>query len=95
MPMSILLTADYLAGKYIFQDGCRLDMDVCCDLLKDKGEVSENIRAYEYILSEVSINVNKFVPDDDGQTYLNLYNKDYVLVERHPYKKIESLEVKE
>lgn len=36
-----------------------------------------------------------FVPDDDGQTYLNLYNKDYVLVERHPYKKIESLEVKE
>lgn len=65
IPMSILLTADYLAEKYIFQDGCNLDMGVCCSLLKDKGEVSENEKAYEFILSEVSININKFVPDDE------------------------------
>ena len=65
IPMSILLTADHLAEKYIFMDNCRLDLDTCCNLLKDKGEVSENERAYEFILSEVSININKFVPDDE------------------------------
>ena len=66
IPMSILLTADYLAEKYIFKDGCRLDLDVCCQLLKNKGEVSENERAYEFILSEISININKFEPDEEG-----------------------------
>lgn len=34
-----------------------------------------------------------YAVDDDGQTYLNLYNKDYQLVERHPYKKFPVLEM--
>ena len=28
--------------------------------------MSENDRAYEFILSEITININKFVPDDTG-----------------------------
>jgi hypothetical protein len=63
LPMSILLTADKLAADYIFKDGNYLDFNTCVDLLKNKGEVSENERAYEFILSEVAINMNKFKPD--------------------------------
>lgn len=66
IPLSILLTADRIATDEIFQDGIYLDLERCTDALKNKGDVSENERAYEYILSEISININKFVPDDEG-----------------------------
>ena len=61
-----MLTADKIATDSIFQDGNYLDIDRCVDALKNKGDVSENDRAYELIMSEISININKFVPDDDG-----------------------------
>lgn len=67
LPMSILLTTDKIATDYIFEDGVYLDFNYCVDLLKNKGEVSENDRAYEFILSEVAINMNKFKPDDRGE----------------------------
>ena len=67
LPLSIILTADFLATKYIFQDGQYLDINECVDWLKNKGEVSENERAYEYIMSAVNINLNKFTPDDRGE----------------------------
>lgn len=67
LPMSILLTTDKIATKYIFQDGIYLDFDKCFNLLKNKGEVSENERAYEFILSEISINISKFKPQDNGE----------------------------
>lgn len=66
LPMSILLTADKIATDYIFEDGVYLDFNVCVDLLKNKGEISEHERAYEFIMSEVAININKFKPDDAG-----------------------------
>ena len=63
LPMSILLTADKIATDYIFEDGEYLNFNTCVDLLKNKGEVSENDRAYEFVMSEVAINMNKFKPD--------------------------------
>jgi hypothetical protein len=63
LPMSVLLTADKIATDYIFEDGIYMDFNTCVDLLKNKGEVSENERAYEFILSEAAINMNKFKPD--------------------------------
>ena len=66
IPLSVLLTADKIATDEIFKDGIYLDLNRCVDALKNKGDVSENDRAYEYILSEVSVNMNKFVPDDEG-----------------------------
>lgn len=66
LPMSIILTADKIATEYIFEDGEHLDFNTCVDLLKNKGEVSENDRAYEFIMSEVAINTNKFKPDIYG-----------------------------
>lgn len=69
LPMSILLTADKIATDYIFDDGVYLDINCCVDLLKNKGEVSENERAYEFILSEVAINISKFKPDKHTGEY--------------------------
>lgn len=66
IPLSVLLLADKLATDHIFKDGIYLDFERCVDTLKNKGDVSENERAYEYILSEISININKFEPDDEG-----------------------------
>ncbi len=66
LPMSILFTADKIATDYIFEDGEYLDFNYCVDLLKNKGEVSEHERAYEFIMSDISININKFVPEENG-----------------------------
>lgn len=60
LPMSILLTADYLTEKYLFQDGINLDFEKCVDLLKNKGEVSENERAYQFIIDEIQMNGSRF-----------------------------------
>ncbi|WP_313132611.1 hypothetical protein [Anaerocolumna sp.] len=67
LPMSILLTADKIATDYIFEDGEYLDFNTCVDLLKNKGEVSENERAYDFIMGEVAVNMNKFKPDNYGE----------------------------
>lgn len=65
LPMSILLTADKIATDYLFEDGVYMDFYTCVGLLKNKGEVSENDRAYDYIMSEVAVNINKFTYDND------------------------------
>lgn len=67
IPMSILLTADKIATEQIFDDGQYLDFDVCYGLLKSKGDISEEERAYQYILSEIDIHRNNFVPEPGGQ----------------------------
>lgn len=67
LPMSILLTADKLANEHLFNDGYTLDLQTCVDLLKNRNEVSENERAYQYVLDEISINMNKFKPDTFGE----------------------------
>lgn len=49
MPMALILAADEIIESELFKDGIRLDLEKCCDYLKNKGEVSEHKRAYEYI----------------------------------------------
>ena len=60
IPMSIIMTADELAEKYLFCDGVRLELEDCCRLLKNQGEVSEHKRAYEYLTDEIIRNHIKF-----------------------------------
>lgn len=83
LPMSIILTADKIATDYIFVDGQYLDLNYCVDLLKNKGEVSENERAYEFIMSEVAINMNKFKADKYGEYKGEIWGTieaDYVII---------------
>lgn len=91
LPMSILLTADKIATDYIFEDGEYLDFNACVDLLKNKGEVSENERAYEYILSEVAINMNKFKPDNYGEYKSEIWGcieGEYVIILNNIFNRI-------
>jgi len=60
LPMSIILTADQIAAQYVFADDYCLDLEQCINCLKSKEEVSENIRAYEFIMSEVAVHENRF-----------------------------------
>lgn len=66
VPMALILTADIIAEKHLFKDGVLLDIDTCVDYLKNKGDVSEHDRAYEYIINEISVNARHFA-DNDGE----------------------------
>lgn len=65
LPMSLILTADEISEKYLFKDGVRLDFAKCCDLLKNRGEVSEHKRAYEYLKETIASNRFRFYNDPD------------------------------
>jgi putative DNA primase/helicase len=67
IPLSVLLTADRLATDYIFKDYIYLDLNEMIGFMKNQGDVSENERAYEFIMSEISINVNRFKPNAMGE----------------------------
>lgn len=64
LPMSILFTADYLTEKYLFKDNIFLDFNKCVDLLKNKNEVSENVRAYQFLVDEIQMNRSRFIEKD-------------------------------
>lgn len=60
MPMALILTADEIIEEHLFKDGIRLDLETCCKFLKNKGEVSEHKRAYEYLKDYVVTNPQYF-----------------------------------
>ncbi len=66
LPMSILLTADKIATERIFEDGEYLDFDMCFEMLKSKDDVSEEERAYNFIMSDIAVHRNNFTPDIYG-----------------------------
>lgn len=68
LPMSIILTADEISEKYLFHDGVRLDLAKCCDFLKNKGEVSEHERAYQYLREIVVANLFRFNGNDEEKS---------------------------
>lgn len=65
-PMALILLADELSEGQIYKDGIRLNVDTCLDYLKDKNDVSENRRAYDYLRDCVLTNEIHFRPDIGG-----------------------------
>lgn len=65
IPMSLILAADEISEEFIYQDGIRLSVDDVCNLLKNKGDVSENKRAFEYLTGVIASNYSKFDPDNN------------------------------
>lgn len=61
--LSIVLTADRIVTDYLFQDGQYIPLEDAKKVLINRDELSENERAYDFILSEVEVNINKFKPD--------------------------------
>ena len=63
-----------------------MDFETCVNLLKNKGEVSENERAYQFIMSECNINRNKFVPESNGGYKGEIWgaiDKGYVIIQKN------------
>lgn len=69
MPMALILTADELTEKYIFKDGVRLDLEQCVGYLKNKGEVSEHKRAYEYLCDQIEMEQYHFAENIDEEWF--------------------------
>lgn len=85
IPMALILTADKLATDFIFQDGIYLDINECFRMIKSNKQMSDNERAYEFIMNEVEINKINFDGDiktkdwgrlktDDGVDYVLINN---------------------
>ena len=70
-PMALILTADLISEKYIYKDGITLDIEKCCSYLKNKGEVSEHKRAYEYIKGYIVSNGKSFMNVAGEEIYGN------------------------
>lgn len=68
IPMSIILTADELAERFIFQDGIRLDPEMCFKLLKSKNDISEGVRAYNFLMDTIGSNSYRFEEPSDSET---------------------------
>lgn len=60
--LSIILTADRIATDYLFDDGQYLSLEEAKEVLVDRDELSDNERCYQYILSEIDINSERFNP---------------------------------
>lgn len=92
LPMSIILTADKLATENLFNDGQYLDFETCFNLLKDKDAVSENQRAYEYMISEIGINKNNFIIQgssrDDYRQIWGVLEGGYAIILKNVFDKI-------
>lgn len=71
VPMALIFAADYLTEKYLFEDGVRLDQATCVNYLKNKGEVSEHERAYEYLVNTIMENRSKFADNKDERVSAN------------------------
>ena len=66
-PMALILTADELSEEYLYKDGIKLDPIKCLGYLKNKNDISENKRAYEYLKDMVFSHQAQFEPDDNGE----------------------------
>lgn len=63
MAASIILTADFYAERFVFNDGITLSVDDIKPFLSTKTDVSQNLRAYEYIMDVIAMNESKFAGD--------------------------------
>ena len=65
-PLALILTADYISEKYLFCDGVLIDIDQAIGYLRNKGDVSEEKNAYEYLLNTISANLFRFEDNSEA-----------------------------
>ena len=63
--MSVILLADKIAEKLIFQDGITISPEEAIDVMTERLDVSDNQRAYEHIMDKVEMNPARFEPATD------------------------------
>lgn len=65
-PMAVILAADEILGRML-GDTIRLDISWCVGNLRSIDDVSEPLRAWNYILDTVNMNSNRFHPNEYGE----------------------------
>lgn len=88
LPLSVVLTADYLATKYIFKDDIYLDLKTMVSQLKDVEDVSEGKRAYEAILDYANVYRSKFQESDYSPENWGFIKDGYINITPLILKKI-------
>ena len=53
---ALMMTADYIAEKYLFKDGILLDMDDVIDMLDDANKINQAARVYNDMINKIFIN---------------------------------------
>ena len=66
VPMALMLTADYLSEKWLFKDGVNIDIKTALSYLRNKGEVVEESRAYEYLMDTIIANQYRFEDNSEA-----------------------------
>lgn len=66
--MSIILAADKIATDQLFHDGQYIDIETAKSLLTEKEMVSENERAYWFVVDKIAMNGIKFDDNPDIKT---------------------------
>lgn len=69
MAAAIVILADELADKFIFQTGKHLTVSDMAIFLKDKADVSAGQRAYNFLCDWVAVNANRFQTSDNNGEY--------------------------
>lgn len=63
-PIALILTADKILTDYLFKDEIYIDFDFMFNLIRGNNQMSDNERAYNFIMNEVEMNKKKFIISD-------------------------------
>lgn len=80
MAGAMILTADYLADLWIFQDGNTIDTNDLKQYLTDKADVDANLRAAEWIEDFVASNQDHFDPDNERADKWGVIRDGYICI---------------
>lgn len=84
---SLILTADALTDMFIFQDGNGLTVDEVTQFLATHGEVSSDMRAYEWLLDWIAQNNQKFVASENVPEVWGKKDVDKISIIRSVFNK--------
>lgn len=86
---ALILAADRLSEKWIFQDGVLLQPEDIRPYLVSKETVNQNARALQYLYDFININQGRFTPDADrqGEVWGDL-DDDYAYIIRSKFDQI-------
>ena len=79
--LAIMGLADKIACETIFTDDEPLTAEILAKFATSKKDVDVTLRAYEYAMSQIDINQNKFLEADVGEVWGRI-EEDFVLVNK-------------
>ena len=78
---ALMMTADYIAEKYLFKDGILLNIDDVIDMLDDANKINQAARMYESLVEKIYTNrshIEGFTDDISGirDPYWGVYDRE-------------------